>query len=66
MSRTRKEQYEEKRDELLKICEKCRKNTKTPPSIDRCNYHCSTGTRLRMLEAEYKDVTGWGHDSWKT
>lgn len=59
----RREHYEKKREDLNKNCERCRKTQH--PTIERCNYHCSIGRKLRMLEAEYSDVTGWSHDHWR-
>lgn len=59
----RRKQYERKVVALEKNCETCRKTQN--PTIDRCNYHCSIGRKLRMLEAEYSDVTGWSHNHWK-
>lgn len=61
---TRKESYEKKRSETSKRCITCRKSL-YPPTPERCE-ECTTGRRLRMLEAEYSDVTGWSHDKWKT
>ena len=64
MPETRKEQFERKREEILKRCTECRKRSATPPSYERCD-DCSTGRRLRMLEAEYRDVVGFGaHKDW--
>jgi len=58
----RKETFDRKRQELNLICQRCRQNS--TPSIDRCT-DCTTGRKLRMLEVEYSDVTGWSHDHWK-
>lgn len=33
------------------------------PSADCCD-ECTIGRRLRFLEAEYSDVTGWSHSKW--
>ena len=64
MAKTRKEQYERKRDKLMEICTRCRKRSIMPPSYERCD-SCSTGRKLRMLEAEYRDVVGFGaHKDW--
>ena len=62
MDKDRKEKYERRREELLKQCEICRKTQK--PTYERCNYGCTTGKRLRWLETEYSDVTGWSHEKW--
>lgn len=59
----RKKAFERKRAELYKICDRCRKASGTP-SIERCDYGCTTRRRLRMLETEYSDVSGWSHDKW--
>jgi len=57
----RKEEYEKRKKELLKRCESCRKTqTRTP---ERCG-SCTNGKRLRWLETEYSDVTGWSHKKW--
>ena len=58
----RKEAYERKRKELEEKCILCRKQQTL--SFERCNYGCTTGKKLRMLEAEYADVTGWSHKMW--
>lgn len=58
----RKERYETRRAEHTKRCEMCRKSP-FPPSIERCE-ECTTGRKLRMLEVEYSDVTGWSHKIW--
>lgn len=60
----RKEAYERKQNELLERCRICRSyNSPTP---ECCDYHCNTGKKLRWLEAEYSDVTGWNHENvWK-
>jgi len=61
---TRKEQYEKKREELNAICTRCRKqNSAFPPTIERCEA-CSTGKKLRWIETEYSDVTGFSHKKW--
>ena len=54
----RREAYERKRQEILKNCEGCRMQ-----SAERCT-SCTFGKRLRWLEAEYADVTGWSHGKW--
>lgn len=61
---TRQESYNEKRKKLSKRCEDCRKSI-FPPTSERCN-ECTIGRKLRMLEVEYSDVTGWTHNIWKT
>lgn len=60
----RKEAYERKREELLKHCAICR--TRQIPTPDHCEYGCTTGRKLRYLESEYADVTGWYHkgETW--
>lgn len=62
---TREEQYEEKRKKLEKRCQKCKETSLIPPSYDRCDYHCTIGRKIRYLESEYSDVTGWSHENWK-
>lgn len=59
----RKEAYERKQKELLAKCAHCTAyNSPTP----ECCENCSTGKRLRWLESEYSDVTGWSHSKmWK-
>ena len=60
----RKEEYEKKRKQLEEVCVKCRKiNKNFPPTAERCN-SCRTGNRLRWLQTEYADVTGWSHSIW--
>lgn len=62
MDKERKEAYERKRAALNAICEQCMRRG----GIDheRCQMHCSTGNKLRWLETEYADVTGWSHNKW--
>ena len=62
MAETRQETYKRKSGELLKRCVSCR-NSPYPPSVERCD-ECTIGRRLRMLESEYSDVTGWSHSTW--
>lgn len=59
---SREEIYQKKQNELLTQCNKCRKVS--TPSFERCNYDCTIGRRLHMLEVEYSDVTGWSHKHW--
>ena len=59
----RKAAYQRRQEPLEARCKRCREISS--PSIDRCNYHCDNGRRLRMLEVEFSDVTGWSHDNWK-
>ncbi len=60
----RREEYEKKRTQLEEICVKCRRDNKIfPPKAERCN-SCRTGNKLRWLQTEYSDVTGWSHDLW--
>lgn len=54
----RKEQYEERRKELEKHCTGCKTR-----SSERCNW-CTWGKKLRWLQTEYSDVTGWSHKLW--
>lgn len=58
----RREIYDRKTNELAKRCEICRKG-RFPPSAERCD-ECTTGRKMRMLEVEYADVTGWSHEKW--
>ena len=58
----RKEAYKKQRDELNAKCVDCRKLQ--TPSYERCNYGCSIGKKLRWLETEYSDVTGFSHKNW--
>lgn len=60
---TRRETYDRKNEELSKRCEVCRSG-RFKPSPERCD-ECNTGRKVRMLEAEYADVTGWSHTKWK-
>lgn len=61
----RAEQYQAKRAAILKQCEICRsQNHHFPPTAERC-YHCNNGQRMRYLENEYSDVTGWSHEQWQ-
>lgn len=61
---TRREAYERRQKELMDKCSECRKRSTFPPSFERCNYDCTTGRKLHMLEVEYSDVTGWTHQKW--
>lgn len=59
----RKKEYERKQEVLLERCRIC--NSYNSPTPECCNY-CSTGKKLRWLESEYSDVTGWKHEKvWK-
>ena len=59
MAHDRKAIYEARRAEIEKQCAKC-----IMKSSERCNW-CTLGRRLRALEAEYSDVTGWSHKNWQ-
>lgn len=59
---SRRETYNRKVSELSKRCTECRKGA-FKPSPERCE-ECTTGRKMRMLEAEYADVTGWSHTKW--
>ena len=54
----RKEQYEKRRKELEGNCAGCKTR-----SYERCN-SCTWGKKLRWLQTEYSDVTGWSHKLW--
>lgn len=58
----RRKAYDRKVSELLERCEKCREGV-FKPSPERCE-ECTTGRKIRMLETEYDDVTGWDHTKW--
>lgn len=59
----RKEAYEKRRNELLERCRHCTAFNSPTPECCEC---CNTGEKLRWLEAEYSDVTGWKHGRmWK-
>lgn len=55
----RKDVYSRKRDAISVKCKSC-----TMRSYERCDA-CIVGQRLRWLETEYSDVTGFSHDAWK-
>lgn len=55
----RKKAYLQKQEELKTRCYACK-----TCSIERCDT-CIVGLRLRWLETEYADVTGFTHDEWK-
>ncbi len=59
---SRKNAYDRKTKELSERCMVCRSGV-FKPSIERCE-ECTTGRRMRMLETEYADVTGWSHTKW--
>lgn len=60
----RREAFERKRADLFKKCSECiTQNAYFKPSADCCD-ECTIGRRLRFLEAEYSDVTGWSHSKW--
>ena len=59
MSSNRKATYEKRKQELQKHCANCKTR-----SLVRCD-SCIWGQRLRWLETEYSDVTGWSHKLWK-
>ena len=56
---SRSQRYEKRRTELEKGCIGCKVR-----SPDRCD-SCTTGKRLRWLQTEYSDVTGWSHTLWQ-
>ena len=58
-SEERKASYDRKRKELEEHCVKC-----IMCSAVRCD-SCTWGKKLRWLQTEYSDVTGWSHDLWK-
>ena len=51
--------YEKRKKELEKRCNGCKVRT-----FERCD-SCTTGKRLRWLQTEYSDVTGWSHNLWQ-
>lgn len=55
----RKILYEKRRKELEKHCTNCKTRY-----YERCN-DCIWGKKLRWLQTEYSDVTGWSHLLWK-
>ncbi|MBE5806384.1 MAG: hypothetical protein E7313_06770 [Clostridiales bacterium] len=59
----RKDVYERKLNELNQKCLACRKENVI--SFEKCNYGCAIGKRIRWLETEYSDVTGYSHKIWK-
>lgn len=61
---TRRETYERRKAELEKNCERCRK-LQQHPTPERCDYGCTIGKKLRWLETEFSDVTGWSHKNWQ-
>lgn len=62
----RKQAYQKKLEALKRECEKCIKQSNGVINYDRCQMHCRIGFRIRALETEYSDVTGFSHNSWKT
>lgn len=61
----RVEKFRAKQEAILEQCEICRsQNRHFPPTTERC-YHCHNGQRMRYLENEYSDVTGWSHEQWQ-
>lgn len=59
----RKEIYNKKREKLEEECTKCRKRSYFKITPERCE-DCTVGRKIRMLETEYSDVTGWSHKKW--
>lgn len=59
----RKEAFQKKTAELSKRCTICMKQSYFAPTPDRCE-ECNIGRRIRALETEYSDVTGWTHSKW--
>ena len=58
------EAIKKREEELNAKCVKCRRQSPTPPSFERCNYYCTIGAQLHKLDFEKKD--GWGdHKHWK-
>lgn len=58
------EKIKAREKELNEKCIKCRRQSPTPPSFERCNYDCTIGTQLHMLDAEKGN--GWGsHKHWQ-
>lgn len=60
------EGYLKKRDALEKECAMRRKNKQCidNPSPERCGA-CNVGKRMRWLESEASQITGWSHTYWK-
>ena len=59
----RKKFFEIRREELTMECKRC-VTALGMPTVDHCNHGCGTGYRLRMLEVEFADITGWSHEHW--
>ena len=60
----RRADYERKCAEHNSRCETCIKQSSFPITAERCG-ECTICRKLRMLEVEYSDVTGWSHETWK-
>ena len=58
---TREQIYERRRKALQAKCYNC--SSRYP---EHCDYGCTTGYQLRLLETEFGDVTGCSHDKWST
>lgn len=58
------EKIKAREKELNEKSVKCRKQSPTPPSFERCNYYCTIGAQLHKLE--FEKGKGWGsHDYWQ-
>lgn len=61
--KNRREEYEKKQAELVERCRIC--TMYNSPTPECCDFSCSTGRRLRWLETEFADITGWSHGKWR-
>ena len=50
--------YEKRKAQLKCYCDRC-----VGSYPEKCNY-CNIGQKLRWLETEYADITGWSHAYW--
>ena len=60
---TRRQAYERRRTKLEEKCRKCQGQENKTQTPERCE-ECIVGWRLRSLETEYSDITGWSHRKW--
>lgn len=62
MTEETRRKKQERLEELNQRCIKCKQKEK--PSLERCNYYCTIGRKIHMLDAELGN--GWGkHNYWK-
>ena len=60
----RRQQYQAELDALNAKCAECIQQNGTV-DYQRCEQHCYIGFRIRTLEVQNSDLTGFTHEAWK-